>query len=83
MLLNSLLEVAIAHAVSEYLINTKGCLTLFVTHYQNLAQALMKCMEEKVYFARADFVTEEASDQITFLYRMVRNIILSTEELPV
>ncbi|KAI0896805.1 muts domain V-domain-containing protein [Annulohypoxylon nitens] len=69
---------AIAHAVLEHVVNETKCLTLFITHYQNLSRVADglagRCKNVHMRFtaAKRDEASgdEEDDEEITFLYEV-------------
>jgi DNA mismatch repair protein MSH3 len=77
---------AIAHAVLDYVVRETKCLTLFITHYQNLARVadgLGDGLVRNVHMrftatkragraggARSDEAEDDDDDEITFLYEV-------------
>ncbi|KAB5551264.1 muts domain V-domain-containing protein [Coniochaeta sp. 2T2.1] len=81
---------AIAQAVLDYVVKETKCLTLFITHYQNLARVaeglggLVKCVHMKFSARRAGKTVEdtgeevegdgEGDEEITFLYEVTEGV---------
>lgn len=81
---------AIAQAVLDYVVRETKCLTLFITHYQNLARVaeglggLVKCVHMRFTARKAGKTLEEASEEvdgdgegdeeITFLYEVTEGV---------
>ncbi|KAK4168797.1 muts domain V-domain-containing protein [Cladorrhinum sp. PSN259] len=65
---------AIAHAVLEHVAKETKCLTLFITHYQNLAKVAEGLGDERVKCVHMRFNTqrsaEDGEEEITFLYQV-------------
>lgn len=69
---------AIAHAVLDHVVRETKCLTLFITHYQNLARVAeglgggrIKCVHMRFTATKAEGSGEDdADDEITFLYEV-------------
>lgn len=63
--------VAIAGAVLDYLVRTKKCLTLFITHYQVLSRMSFSFPDDELRNVHMRFSEdEEGGDNVTFLYEV-------------
>ncbi|KAK0746081.1 DNA mismatch repair protein msh-3 [Schizothecium vesticola] len=70
---------AIAHAVLEHVAADVGCLTLFITHYQDLARVAralddggrVRCVHMRFQTSQAG---EHGDEQITFLYEVAEGV---------
>ncbi|KAK4227493.1 muts domain V-domain-containing protein [Podospora fimiseda] len=71
---------AIAHAVLENVAKETKCLTLFITHYQNLAKVAEGLGDKRVKCVHMKFNTEkvaegeEDEETITFLYQVCEGV---------
>lgn len=70
---------AIAHAVLEHVAADVGCLTLFITHYQDLARVAralddggrVRCVHMRFQTSKAG---EDGDEEITFLYEVAEGV---------
>jgi DNA mismatch repair protein MSH3 len=60
---------AIAGSVLDFLVREKRCLTLFITHYQNLARMESSFADNELKNVHMRF-QEEDGDRVTFLYEV-------------
>ncbi|KAK4648300.1 Mismatch repair protein msh3 [Podospora bellae-mahoneyi] len=71
---------AIAHAVLDYVVKEVGCLTLFITHYQNLARVAEGLGDGRVRCVHMKFRVERGGDgdgqeeEVTFLYEVAEGV---------
>ncbi|KAK4192774.1 muts domain V-domain-containing protein [Podospora australis] len=78
---------AIAHAVLEHVAKETQCLTLFITHYQNLAKVAQGLGDDRVKCVHMKFATSSSGDnnttttkeddldeEITFLYEVTEGV---------
>ncbi|KAK4180755.1 muts domain V-domain-containing protein [Triangularia setosa] len=69
---------AIAHAVLDYVVKEVKCLTLFITHYQNLARVALGLGDGRVRCVHMRFHVEkegeEGEEEITFLYEVAEGV---------
>ena len=64
---------AIAHAVLQFLSETRHCKTLFITHYPSIALDLEKRFPKDVQNLHMSYAVDTritGSREITFLYRL-------------
>lgn len=71
---------AIAHAVLEHVAKETKCLTLFITHYQNLAKiaeglgGLVKNVHMRFEATKEEDGDEDGEEEITFLYEVAEGV---------
>ena len=68
---------AIAHAVLHYLVNTKDCKTLFITHYPLVGAELARQFPTDVQNLHMGFTEDTRINgirEITFLYRLIEGL---------
>jgi DNA mismatch repair protein MSH3 len=68
---------AIAHAVLHYLVNTKRCKTLFITHYPLVGAELARQFSADVQNLHMGFTEDTRINgmrEITFLYRLTKGL---------
>ena len=70
-------QMAIAHAVLHYLVQTKRCKTLFITHYPLVGADIVRQFPkdvENLHMGFAEDARINGMREITFLYRLTKGL---------
>lgn len=79
--IESSLQMAVASAVLQHLIQTTKCKTLFITHYPQVATDLEKKFPTEVENRHMGFAESKRLDgtrEVTFLYKLMRGLAVDS-----